>query len=307
MARLRSDNSVGTLGASLSSSDVTITFASAPSFATIAAGDFIPLVLDPPGAAASNGNYEVVYLTAYTAGATTGTILRGMEGTTGVAHASGATWLCSPTSRDLAGGSTGSRILFRDSCIDANLPVGLSTSGTIGYNSTRKTRTLAGGSTYTLPTLSLNSSITWFFDIEWTSTTGLGDCIITFKRVDTGHISYLKSQASDQNLFLWPMTGGAAMYSQGSAVVLQGGQWRFMYGLSDTIDLGFGSGSTVNSSVRAALSRRDLTNTGLVFSGAYNLGEVIAAGTGIQAYITLAGTRTAELSQVVAYQGSSLP
>jgi len=96
MARQRYDNSIGTLGAGLSSAGTTITFASAPSWPTLAKGNYIPLVIDPPGAA-PNGNYEVVYVTAYTAGGTTATIKRGQEGTTGVSHGSGATWLCAPT------------------------------------------------------------------------------------------------------------------------------------------------------------------------------------------------------------------
>lgn len=81
----------GSLGASLTAitgSD-TITFDSAPGFPTLAAGQFIPLVLDPLGV--GNGP-EIVHMTAYTAGNTTGTIERAQEGTSGVAHDSGAKW-----------------------------------------------------------------------------------------------------------------------------------------------------------------------------------------------------------------------
>lgn len=91
MARLRYNNSVGTLGASLTNSGTTITFAAAPSFATIASPDFIAIILEPEGSSPS-ANFEVVYLTAYTAAATTGTISRGQEGTTGVAHSNGVAW-----------------------------------------------------------------------------------------------------------------------------------------------------------------------------------------------------------------------
>lgn len=97
MARRTYDNAVGRLGSALASGGTTIDFGSAPSFATLAGGDYIPLVLEPAGSSASP-NLEIVYLTAYTAGQTTGTILRGREGTAAVAHASGATWLCGPTS-----------------------------------------------------------------------------------------------------------------------------------------------------------------------------------------------------------------
>lgn len=97
MTRLRY-NAVATallplsLGAALTNSGTTITFNAAlkhsggTAVPTIVAPNYIPLtIIDPLTLAAS----EVVYLTAYTAGATTGTISRGQEGTTGVAHASG--------------------------------------------------------------------------------------------------------------------------------------------------------------------------------------------------------------------------
>lgn len=80
------------LGAALTSGGTTITFNAALKYGggtavpTLAGADYIPLtIIDPLTLAAS----EVVYLTAYTAGATTGTITRGREGTSGVAHASG--------------------------------------------------------------------------------------------------------------------------------------------------------------------------------------------------------------------------
>ena len=99
MARLRYNNSVGTLGASLTSSGTTIAFASAPSFATIVSPDYIAIVLEPTGSTPS-ANFEIVYLTAYTAAATTGTILRGQEGTTGVAHSNGVAWEQGPVQAD---------------------------------------------------------------------------------------------------------------------------------------------------------------------------------------------------------------
>ena len=90
MARLRYNGLKTTLGASLTSSATAVTFAAALTHSggtavpTIVAGNYIPLsILD------TNGVTEIVYLTAYTAGATTGTITRGREGTPAVAHASG--------------------------------------------------------------------------------------------------------------------------------------------------------------------------------------------------------------------------
>lgn len=76
------------LGAALvDGSGTTITFpdellfAGGQSVPDIADPDYVPLVIGP-----DTDNLEVVWLTAYTEGASTGTIVRGREGTTGVAH-----------------------------------------------------------------------------------------------------------------------------------------------------------------------------------------------------------------------------
>lgn len=102
-ARLRYNGLRATLGASLTNSGTTITFAAALTHSggtavpTLAGGDYIPLsILDSAGVLS-----EVVYLTAYTSGATTGTITRGKESTTGVAHTSGDRVVHGPTSLDI--------------------------------------------------------------------------------------------------------------------------------------------------------------------------------------------------------------
>ena len=91
MTRLRYNGLSTTLGGSLTSSGTSVTFAAALTHSggtavpTITGTDYIPLsILDSTGRLS-----EIVYLTAYTSGATTGTITRGQEGTTGVTHASG--------------------------------------------------------------------------------------------------------------------------------------------------------------------------------------------------------------------------
>lgn len=91
------------LGGSLTSSATSVTFSAALTYnngtavPTITSPDYIPLsILD------SNGNLsEIVYLTAYTAAATTGTITRGQEGTTGVAHSSGDKIVHGPNVADI--------------------------------------------------------------------------------------------------------------------------------------------------------------------------------------------------------------
>ena len=69
MARLRYDNSLGTLGAALASGGTTITFNTAPTWQTLVGPDYIPLLLEPPSSTPSVG-FEIVHVTAYTATAT---------------------------------------------------------------------------------------------------------------------------------------------------------------------------------------------------------------------------------------------
>ena len=97
--RQREDFKEGTLGADLLTTVTTIDFGSDPGFATIAAPDYAAIIIDPEGA--GNGP-EIVYLTAFTATQTTGTITRGEEGTSdpGVTHASGTAWRHGPTIED---------------------------------------------------------------------------------------------------------------------------------------------------------------------------------------------------------------
>lgn len=91
------------LGASLTNSATSVTFNAALTYQngtavpTIAAPDFLFLsILDATGSFVT----EVVYLTAYTSGATTGTITRAQEGYTGVTHASGDKIVHAATSFD---------------------------------------------------------------------------------------------------------------------------------------------------------------------------------------------------------------
>jgi len=112
MPRLRYTGLKATLGADLTATATTITFAAAlthtggsgPGTAvpTIGAGDSIPLTIQN-----ATGAAETVSLTAYTAGATTGTIARGQDGTAGIAHTAGARILHTVTPVDLGAGGLG--------------------------------------------------------------------------------------------------------------------------------------------------------------------------------------------------------
>lgn len=95
MAEVMYNNSLGELGAPMASTDTSITFVASPGWATLASGDFIKLVVDPPTSTNPEPNplFEIMYVTAYTAGATTATVSRAQEGTSAAAHAINATWL----------------------------------------------------------------------------------------------------------------------------------------------------------------------------------------------------------------------
>lgn len=92
------------LGASLTNSGTTITFNAALTYLdgtavpTLTGTQYIPLAILNPG---RNAAREVVWLTAYTSGATTGTIGRGKESTVGVAHDSGDLVVHGPTVDDV--------------------------------------------------------------------------------------------------------------------------------------------------------------------------------------------------------------
>lgn len=121
MARLRYNNQSGTLGAALTNSGTTITFAAAPNFATIAGSDTIPIELEPGSA-----NFEIIYLSAYTAGATTGTITRAAEDGAlwpAVAHANGVNWVHAPAAADLTTATPNSVIVAGGIAAGATTPL----------------------------------------------------------------------------------------------------------------------------------------------------------------------------------------
>jgi hypothetical protein len=127
--QVRVNNAFGLLGSDPGSSGITITFAVAPSFGTLSGGQFIKLTLD-----AQLTSFEIVYLTAYTANATTGTITRGQEGTTGVSHPNG-TWQSDITA------------------LDFNLPnlSGSVTTAQLGTGSATSSTFLRGDQTWAVP------------------------------------------------------------------------------------------------------------------------------------------------------------
>jgi hypothetical protein len=93
------NNISGTLGGSGlagNSSASVITFSSAPAFPTLAASVYAKLEIDP----GVGGPYEIGYLSSFTSGGITGTLLRGQEGTSAQGHVAGATWIHGATAAD---------------------------------------------------------------------------------------------------------------------------------------------------------------------------------------------------------------
>lgn len=98
--RVRLNNVFGTLGALMTNVATTIDFGSAPAgLISMDATKHLAIIIEPDSA-----NEEIVYLTTYTAGNSTGTIARGQEGTTAVQHLANAPWIHGPTKRDMAAG-----------------------------------------------------------------------------------------------------------------------------------------------------------------------------------------------------------
>ena len=119
MAELRLNNQGGQLASvgtdvTTSSTATTINFAVAPDFPTLTAGQTITLILDPPQGVNPSPTFEIVHLTAFTAGQTTGTVARAAEDSTNwpaVAHpvsSNSGFWIAGPTVSDFtSGGGSG--------------------------------------------------------------------------------------------------------------------------------------------------------------------------------------------------------
>lgn len=112
MARLRYNGLTATLGADLLTAGTTITFTAALTHAagvvpTITGTDYIPLSI----LAADGTVLEILHLTAYTTGATTGTVARAQESTTAADRAAGLSVVHGLTVADAtaftSGGSSG--------------------------------------------------------------------------------------------------------------------------------------------------------------------------------------------------------
>lgn len=98
MTRLYEDFIDGTLSAGIDNSATTVSSAVFANLPVVGGGDELRLVLDPE--AQENGP-EVVKVTGHTASSTDVTVVRGQDGTSAVAHSSGAEVVCSLVASDL--------------------------------------------------------------------------------------------------------------------------------------------------------------------------------------------------------------
>jgi hypothetical protein len=75
----------------------TATWPAAPlNMPTVASPDILKIIAEP-----NTTHEEIMYVTAYTSGATSATVTRAQEGTAGIAH-SAVNWVCGPTNLDFA-------------------------------------------------------------------------------------------------------------------------------------------------------------------------------------------------------------
>ncbi len=90
----------GTLDSAHTNVTTTLTSAALAAMVAVVADDYMKVVLDPDGL---DGEPEIVYVSAHTASATTATIVRGQEGTTGRAHRQDVPWVHAVTADDVVG------------------------------------------------------------------------------------------------------------------------------------------------------------------------------------------------------------
>ena len=218
MARLLYNNEGGLLGADPGSGGTTITFATAPNFATITGSDYIPLVLD-----AGLPTLEIVWLTAYTAAATTGTITRAAEDSShwpAVAHPGPGTWVCAPTVNDIS--------------YPQNCPAGRIYSGTTQSMNTgtpaglifSASSFLRGGMTATglgTGAAALVAPVTGLYQIEGSVTVAGSSGILVVNIAVAGSV-ITNAQVPLSASYSQPVTSDLVLVTAGQAITLQATQ-----------------------------------------------------------------------------------
>lgn len=95
--RFQNDFAFGTLSSAVSESATTLASAEFADLRTMSAGTtYMPITLLNP----STRQYEMVWISAHSAGSTSATVSRGQEGTAPIAWPAGTQWISAPTIRD---------------------------------------------------------------------------------------------------------------------------------------------------------------------------------------------------------------
>jgi hypothetical protein len=218
--RVRGNYSFGTVPGGLGAADTQISSAGFAGLPVIDNYSHAALTLYSPATSA----YEIVYVTAHAAGATTATIVRGREGTTAQAWLANTPWLHGPTARDLvlAGNP---RTLYFDDCDSALLPDGASvdTPANLAFNSQYRRRELTAPINYISAPFVLPSHAIWV-DVETTreNVYSNGTLSVAFWRGGVGiagtRVGLMTSQQADNNDVIYfgngTTTGTAASANQ---------------------------------------------------------------------------------------------
>lgn len=100
MARIRDDAVAGVLSVGLTNAATSMDSAALADLRVIAAPDIAAITIYVRDTDGRVVTYEIVHVTAHTAGATSATIVRGQEGTNASAWSSGIRWSHGPTEFD---------------------------------------------------------------------------------------------------------------------------------------------------------------------------------------------------------------
>lgn len=90
--RLRYNDLFGKLSTGITSGATTFSSAVLASLPDIVAPDVLVLCLNPSIDLTKGSNFEIIWVTAHTAGASSATIARGKEGSTGIAFTTDTVW-----------------------------------------------------------------------------------------------------------------------------------------------------------------------------------------------------------------------
>lgn len=186
----------GTLSADPGAAGTTLNASNFASLPVVASPDTMWLVLDPDG---TSGAPEVVQVTAHTASATSVTVVRAQQSTTGRAHAIGTVWRVAVTSTDL------DELPFRK----------LTTAGDLLYGSAANTATRLAIGSSGLPLTSTGTAPSW----AQLGTSGIADSAVTTAKIGAAAVTAAKLAADTAGNGLTQAAGGALQVNPDGATL----------------------------------------------------------------------------------------